>query len=68
MKLHLNPDDHETLGTQAAAIAHDLAQLAPADVVADPSVDRGGCRVVTEFGEIDQRIQSQLARIEQELT
>lgn len=67
VQLRLNPDDHKSLGKGVEELAARLAKLAPADVVADPEVTPGGCIVTTEFGEIDQRIESQLARIEQEL-
>ncbi len=66
--IHLHPDDIETLGEQAAALVSQVVNLGPADIVADPQVGLGGCRLQTEFGEIDQRIESQLARIEEELT
>lgn len=36
-------------------------------VVEDSSVDRGGCLIETEFGEIDARISSQLAELEQKI-
>jgi len=36
-------------------------------VVEDSSVDRGGCIIETEFGEIDARISSQLAELEQKI-
>jgi len=36
-------------------------------VVEDSSVDRGGCIIETEFGEIDARIASQLAELEQKI-
>jgi flagellar assembly protein FliH len=65
--LCLNPHDYETLGDQAQQLAARLRQLAPADVKPDPEVGSGGCRVDTEFGVIDQRIEAQLARIEEEL-
>jgi flagellar biosynthesis/type III secretory pathway protein FliH len=65
--LHLNPADHEHLGPQATRLAEALSPLAPATVVADPSISPGGCRVETKHGQIDQQIESQLRRIEQEL-
>ena len=65
--LRLHPADRQALGSGVEELAARLAKLAPADVVADPDVTPGGCIVTTEFGEIDQRIESQLARIEQEL-
>ncbi|MFA6507392.1 MAG: flagellar assembly protein FliH, partial [Treponemataceae bacterium] len=36
-------------------------------VVEDSSVDHGGCIIETEFGEIDARISSQLAELEQKI-
>jgi flagellar assembly protein FliH len=67
VRLHLSPQDHQALNDQIADLAEKIHNLAPADIVADPQIAAGGCRVVTEFGCIDQRIESQLARIEEEL-
>ena len=36
-------------------------------IVADPDVSPGGCRVVTEFGVIDETYEAQLDRIAEEL-
>lgn len=66
--LKLNPIDCKHLNDAAEEIVDSLKELAPATIVADASISRGGCRVITEFGEIDQRIESQLERLEQELT
>lgn len=68
LRLHLNPQDHATLAGQVAALVACLQHLAPAEIVADPKISPGGCRVTTEFGSIDQQIETQLARIEEELT
>jgi flagellar assembly protein FliH len=67
VKILLHPADHAALGEQVKAIAGEVARIASAEVLADASVEPGGCRVLTDFGEVDQRIESQLARIEQEL-
>ena len=67
VKIHLNPQDHTALGSQVQTLAADLANLAPADIIADDSVTAGGCRVETQFGSIDQQIESQLERIAEEL-
>jgi flagellar biosynthesis/type III secretory pathway protein FliH len=66
----LNPKDHENLGQQVERLALAVGQLAPATVTVtpDPNVSPGGCRVMTRFGEIDLTIESQLSRIETELT
>jgi flagellar biosynthesis/type III secretory pathway protein FliH len=67
IRLHLNPHDYRSLNDQVGELASRIQNLAPADIIADPEVTPGGCRVVTEFGSIDQQIESQLARIEEEL-
>ncbi len=66
--VRMNPDDYEVLGDQARTLADELEELAPARVVADPNISRGGCRVETRFGAVDQQFEAQLARIEAELT
>jgi flagellar assembly protein FliH len=67
VKLHINPLDYENLGSQVERLAATLCQIAPTDIVADAAISPGGCRVVTSFGEIDQQIESQLRRIEEDL-
>jgi flagellar assembly protein FliH len=66
--VHVSPSDYEHLGSQVESVAAALAQLAPSEIVADETVSPGGCLVTTRYGEIDQRIESQLKRIEEELT
>ena len=66
--LHISPTDYENLGSQITRLAQAVSHLAPSAVVADPSVAPGGCVVKTKFGQIDQQIESQLKRIEEELT
>lgn len=68
VSLHLNPQDLNALGTQQPNITESFGQLAETQIVPDPQVPPGNCRVTTEDGEIDQRIKAQLARIEEELT
>ncbi len=65
--LHLNPQDHETLKDHLPRMFQQLGSLAPSHVVPDPSVSPAGCIVKTEFGQIDQTVEAQLQRIEQEL-
>ncbi len=68
LTLHLNPTDFEHLGSQATKLAEALSPLAPARVVGDADVSLGGCVVTTKHGKIDQQIESQLRRIEEELS
>jgi flagellar assembly protein FliH len=67
IELRLHPVDKELLGAQAERIADEFRSLAKTEVVADPTIERGGCRVETQFGSIDQQITTQLNRIESEL-
>jgi flagellar biosynthesis/type III secretory pathway protein FliH len=66
--LRLNPSDYELLGASSGALAESLGRLAPTRIVADTNVSAGGCVVETSLGRIDQQIESQLARIQEELT
>ena len=65
--VRLNPDDHAALRDQVERITSQLSQVATTEIVADPSVSAGGCLVETESGSVDARIETQLARITEEL-
>ena len=58
----------EDRGEQFKALVRAMAGLGACELAADPAVTRGGCRVETAFGEIDQAIETQMRRIEEELT
>ena len=65
--LHISPTDHANLGPQVERLGATLCRLLPSRIVANPDVSLGGCRVQTDFGEIDQQIESQLRRVEEDL-
>jgi flagellar assembly protein FliH len=65
--VRVNPTDYENLGPQIDRLAATLCRLTPSAIVTDPAITPGGCRVQTKLGEIDQTIESQLRRIEQDL-
>jgi len=65
--VQLAPTDFEALRDRVIGVEQQLNSIASTSVVADPAVTPGGCRVLTEFGWIDQCIESQLARIQEEL-
>jgi flagellar assembly protein FliH len=67
VRLHLNPEDHKRLGAQVHTVIEAMSSLGGAEVAADATVSRGGCRVETRFGSIDQQFESQLKRMEEEL-
>lgn len=68
IRIHLNPKDHESLGGHVQALFQELATVGKPELIADPQITAGGCRVETRFGVIDQQFEAQLARIEEELT
>lgn len=67
LRIYLHPSDHETLGSQVQALTKEMNRIGSAEVVADPQISPGGCRVETRHGTIDQTFEAQLARIEAEL-
>jgi flagellar assembly protein FliH len=67
VQLRMHPDDLAALGRRVDEIAAKLHRLGAVSVVADGAISRGGCRVDTRFGSIDQQFEAQLARIELEL-
>ena len=68
LTVRLHPQDHAALAPDVANLITELARQAKAEIVADSTITLGGCRVDTQFGSIDQQIETQLARIEEELT
>jgi len=68
VRIYLNSQDCEAIRGQVEAMATALGKLGDAEVVPDPRISRGGCRIETRLGTIDQQFESQLARIEEELT
>ena len=67
IRLHLHPDDHEQVHDRLAKVVPPIRELESVEFVPDPTIGRHECVVRTEFGEIDLTLQSQLARIEDEL-
>lgn len=68
IRVLLNHEDHQALGPQVRVLATELARAATVDIVADERITRGGCRVETRHGAVDQQLDVQLGRIEEELT
>ena len=65
--VRLNPDDHQNLGPQVDELAQAMGQLDQTRLVADPAISPGGCVVETQYGTIDQQVETQLARLVQDL-
>lgn len=65
--VRLNPNEVSTLRNQVEALVAVFSAAAPAKVIADEAISAGGCRIDTQFGSIDQQLETQLARIAEEL-
>jgi flagellar biosynthesis/type III secretory pathway protein FliH len=65
--IQLSSQDHDALRDRTEQLAKQFGKLGTTNIVADPSVSPGGCRVVTEFGVIDETYEAQLDRIAEEL-
>jgi flagellar assembly protein FliH len=65
--IHLAPADVEQLGVDAAELVRSTSGCADARLIADPELGQGDCRIVTQHGEIDARIETMLDRITAEL-
>lgn len=68
LTVRLHPTDFETLGDQVRQLTEVFHPAAPSNIVADESLSVGGCRIETEFGSIDQQLETQLQRLQQELS
>lgn len=68
VRISLNPEDLQAFGKQIDLLLRDMKRTAEAEVVTDEAMTRGGCRIETKHGSIDQRLEAQLKRIEEELT
>jgi flagellar assembly protein FliH len=68
IRIHLHPEDRQALEGHVQMLVQEMSGLGAVELIADEGVSRGGCRVETRFGAIDQQFEAQLARIEEELT
>ncbi|MDR3312693.1 MAG: flagellar assembly protein FliH [Spirochaetaceae bacterium] len=65
--VRVNLADLQLTTEHVDAFIKSVENVAKIHVVEDTTVDRGGCVVETDFGEIDARIASQLAEIEKKI-
>jgi flagellar biosynthesis/type III secretory pathway protein FliH len=66
--LRMHPDDLQALRNQVETLIRELSAVGTVSIRPDESISRGGCRVDTKFGVVDQQIEAQLARIQEELS
>lgn len=68
IKVYLHPEDFKNLGPQVIELTKSIGRVADAQVLAEASISAGGCRVQTKYGDIDMQLESQLSRLEEEMT
>lgn len=64
LEVHVHPDDLPAVEASRANIERLVQGTGSVRVVADASVDRGGCVLVSPVGEVDARIATKLAVLE----
>ena len=60
IRLRVNQDDYEYLRTVQGELESILSKSVPLEIRVDSTVERGGCLIETERGNLDARISSQL--------
>ncbi|MBN2439850.1 MAG: flagellar assembly protein FliH [Spirochaetales bacterium] len=65
--IKVNPDDLDLTSSHIDSFLKRLEQGRNVSILEDTSVDRGGCVIETDFGQINARISSQLHEIEEKI-
>lgn len=68
IKIRMNPGDLEDLRTPIEKLIGELENSAKVELEADPKVTSAGCIIETSAGTVDQRLESRLKRIIDELS
>jgi flagellar assembly protein FliH len=65
--IKVNPDDFDLTSSHIESFQRRLEQGKNISILEDTTVDRGGCVIETDFGQINARISSQLHEIEEKI-
>ncbi len=68
VRIFVHPDDLAIADQLLRLIARSIPQAAEADVIADASIELGGCVIRTSHGQFDQQLSTQLERLVDQLT
>ena len=63
----VHPDDFTWAGRYLQQMAKHVPHAGSAEVLPDPEVSRGGCIVRCQHGQVDQQLETQLARLGEQL-
>ena len=67
LQVRVHPDDKATIEQALGADETILSGISELRVIADPSVERGGCIVESDYGTIDANIPTQFAQLQRTL-
>jgi flagellar assembly protein FliH len=62
--VHVHPRDHDYLTERRGELTGEHSGIREIALVADKSIERGGCLIETDCGEIDGRIEQQFREVE----
>lgn len=68
ISLYLNPEDLKSLGATLEQLVARTQNLGTVEFLADETLTPGDCKLKTQFGEIDMRVETQMRRVLEELT
>lgn len=60
LRVMLNPDDQSTVAAHRDALLRQAGKLDGLEIIASDGIERGGCVLESDVGEVDARINSQL--------
>ena len=67
MTLEVHPEDYEYIETIKMDFFNQLKSLKHVNVISDPSVSRGGCRVHTPGGQVDATLEARLEAVRESI-
>jgi flagellar assembly protein FliH len=67
VRVFLNPEDRQRLEPRTEQVVQSITACATPEIVEDPTLSPGDCRIETQHGEIDARLETMLHRIAEEL-
>ena len=67
IRILVHPDDFSIAGRYLQQLAKLIPHAAEAEIIPDPQISLGGCIVKSKYGQIDQQLQAQLARLGEQL-
>jgi flagellar assembly protein FliH len=67
LQVFIHPDQHVLVGQILPRLGQEWPQIKKVQIVTDPTIAKGGCRVTTAGGEIDADLNNQLDRLIEEL-